>query len=513
MMRQPFNKPTILGLSNDEALNLIAQLVDEASDDADIELVTHSLYLADKLEARGLKPLEIALLDYFRANAWACRYQQRLGDREAVWDFEQPEVRQQVFLLRRALNSSGFIAMDTIRRCQILTNLANQLDTLGRFIEARAYWSNALTIDSNFWMARANRGRGLMHYAAALYDSGHTEVFAAYAHCDLIKAVKLASSHPHLGDSRLNSFFSRSAEQIALHYDIEAINKAHNADDWDMGDEQIERVYRRWCLDNVLFLNPLNDIVKAPIAARDIMSLPDFTTEINEPPIVVGMFNELKQGFVSARWMLWEGMRSDGPHFSDHDVLLYNTMDYSAYGLSVEKVKAAFRIAYSILDKIAFFLNHYLELRIPEKRISFRTIWREKDNGPVRDRFTKSENWPFRGLFWLSKDLFEVDMRESTEPEARALADLRNHLEHKYVKVHEMLLPSDSVGNHFSDTLAHSITRSDLEQRSLRLMQLVRSALIYLSLGMHCEEKKRMEGKDGLMATMRLDPLRDRWKY
>jgi hypothetical protein len=131
----------------------------------------------------------------------------------------------------------------------------------------------------------------------------------------------------------------------------------------------------------------------------------------------------------------------------------------------------------------------------------------------VRDRFTKSENWPFRGLFWLSKDLFEVDMRESTEPEARALADLRNHLEHKYVKVHEMLLPSDSVGNHFSDTLAHSITRSDLEQRSLRLMQLVRSALIYLSLGMHCEEKKRMEGKDGLMATMRLDPLRDRWKY
>jgi tetratricopeptide (TPR) repeat protein len=184
MMRQPFNKPTIFGLSNDEALNLIAQLVDEASDDADIELVTHSLYLADKLEARGLKPLEIALLDYFRANAWACRYQQRLGDREAVWDFEQPEVRQQVFLLRRALNSSGFIAMDTIRRCQILTNLANQLDTLGRFIEARAYWSNALTIDSNFWMARANRGRGLMHYAAALYDSGHTEVFAAYAHCD-----------------------------------------------------------------------------------------------------------------------------------------------------------------------------------------------------------------------------------------------------------------------------------------------------------------------------------------
>jgi LA2681-like HEPN len=172
----------------------------------------------------------------------------------------------------------------------------------------------------------------------------------------------------------------------------------------------------------------------------------------------------------------------------------------------------AFRMAYSILDKIAYFLNHYLALGIPEKRISFRTIWREKDNGPVRDRFAKSENWPLRGLFWLSKDLFEENMRDSTEPEARAVAELRNHLEHKYVKVHEMLLPPMSVGDPFHDTLAYTITRSDLERRTLRLMQLARSALIYLSLGMHREERQRAKGKKGLTATMSLDPLRDEWK-
>ncbi|MHB9101959.1 MAG: LA2681 family HEPN domain-containing protein [Sulfuricella sp.] len=511
-MRKLVNKPTISGLSKDEALDLIAHLIDQASDDAALNLVDHSLYLADKLEARGLQPSEMALLDYFRANAWACRYQQRLNDRAAIWNFEQPEVRQQVFLLRRAMNSPGFVAMDALRRCQILTNLANQLDTLGRFVEARAYWSAALVIDSSFWMARANRGRGLMHYAAALYDPGHAGVFAVHAHCDLIKAVELISRHPHLGDSRLISFFSKSAEQIAHHYDIEAISKAYKPDDWDIGTEPMERAYRRWCLDNVLFLNPMNDIEAASIAARDILSLPDFTTAINEPPIVVGMFNELKQGFVSARWMLWEGIQSDEPHLSDREVLLYNTLGYPAYGLSVEKVKIAFRMAYSTLDKIAYFLNHYLALGIPEKRVSFRTIWREKDNGPVRDRFAKSENWPFRGLFWLSKDLFEEDMRDSTEPEARALADLRNHLEHKYVKVHEMLLPSKSLGDPFHDALAHEITRPDLERRTLRLMQLVRSALIYLALGMHREEQERRKGKDGLMATMPLDPWRDEWK-
>jgi hypothetical protein len=208
--------------------------------------------------------------------------------------------------------------------------------------------------------ARANRGRGLMHYAGALYDSGHAEAFAFHAHLDLVKAVELISKHPHLGNYRLISFFSKSAEQIAHHYDIEAIGKEYKPDAWDIGTDLTERAYRRWCLDNILFLSPLNDIEAASTAARDIMSLPNFITEINGPPIVVGMFNELKQEFVSARWMLWEGVWLDESHFSDREVLLYNTLDYPAYGLSVEKVKIAFRMAYSILDKIAYFLNHYL---------------------------------------------------------------------------------------------------------------------------------------------------------
>lgn len=503
------NNSTMDGRSNEEMLNLIAQRVDRAFETADSDLIDHSLRLADELEARGLQSSEMALLDYFRANAWACRYQRRLSDRAAVWDFEQPEVRQQVFLLRRAMNSPGFATMEAIRRCQILTNLANQLDTLGRFVEARAHWSTALTIDPNFWMARANRGRGLMHYATALYDPGHASAFAFHAHRDLVRAVELSFEHPHLGDCRLASFFSKSAEQIARYYDVDKIGSHYGSNAWDMSAVPTEREYRRWCLDNVLFLNPMNDIEAAPIAAHDIMSLPDFITAIGQPPIVVGMFNELKQGFVSARWMLWDGIRFVEPHISDRDVLLYNTLDYPVYGVAVEKVKIAFRIAYSLLDKLAYFLNHYLGLGIPEKRVSFRTIWREKDNGPVHDRFAKSENWSFRGLFWLSKDLFEEDMRDSTEPEARALADLRNHLEHKYVKVHEMKLPSKLEADPFHDTLAYSITRSDLERRTLRLVQLARSALIYLSLGMHREERDRAKGKEGLTATIPLVPWRD----
>ncbi len=506
------DEPNLEGLPDTDALDAVARLIDLASDVDDLTLVDQALALADQLEARGLSPEKQALLDYFRANGWACRYQRRYRARDALWDFEQPDIQKQVLLLRRAAHGAGFEAMDAVRRCQILTNLGNQLDALGRFVEARTCWNAALSIEPRFWMARANRGRGLMFYAAALYDPGHQSVFAYRAHGDLIEAVELIDKYPQLGDPRLREVFEPAAEQILRRYDLEAFHQTYRPDDWSIGDQPAEQEYRRWCLTKTLFLNPLNDVDAAPIAARDVLCLPNFVLPVGEPPVVTGMFNELKQLFASARWMLWEGLQGEDGHFSDRDVVLFNTMDYPSYGLSVEKVKAAFRLSYSIFDKIAYFLNHYLGLGIAERRISFRTIWRERDAGPLRDPIAMSENWPLRGLYWLSKDLFEEGMKDSTEPQARALAELRNHLEHRYVKVHELSAPAPGNDDPFRDTLAYGLTRSDLEQKTLRLLQLARSALVYLSLAMHQEERRRAKGRSGLSAPMLLDVWRDEWK-
>lgn len=506
------SEPTIDGLADPEALELIAELINAGADRGDVQYSDRGLALADALEVRGLPPEELAVLDYFRANAWDVRYRQRLGNRALVWDWEQPEVEQQVFLLRRALNSPAFETLHPMYRCQILTNLGNQFDKLGRFVEAQAVWTRALATDPDFWMARANRGNGRMYYVAALYDPGHQSVLAAHAHRDLTDAVARISRFPELGDVRLGPGFAHRAAQIAGQYDVEGFWRDHDPDGWSLGETPEETHYRRWCLRNVLFLNPLNDVERKPIAAQDILGLPSFTLGLGEPPIVIGMANELKQGFASARWLLYAGTHSDAVHFSDRDLLLFNTLDYPAYGLSVEQVKLAFRVAYSTLDKIAYFLNHYLALGIPEKRVSFRTVWREKENAPVRDIFLRSENWPWRGLFWLGKDLFDEHLRDTTEPDARALAELRNHLEHKYVKVHEMGPPSAMPGDPFRDTLACAIGRTDLERRTLKLLQLVRAALVYLFLGMHREECSRATGRQGKVGPMPLDRWDDDWK-
>jgi LA2681-like HEPN len=147
--------------------------------------------------------------------------------------------------------------------------------------------------------------------------------------------------------------------------------------------------------------------------------------------------------------------------------------------------------------------------------VNFRTVWREKPEGPIRAAFRDSKNWPWRGLFWLSKDLFDEVFRDLMEPDARELYEIRNHLEHRYLKIHEMLSPrtGNRIVDSFADNLAHSILRTDFEAKTLRLLKLSRAALIYLSLGMHQEERQRAKERgDAFLMPMDLSPWDDKWK-
>lgn len=212
-------------------------------------------------------------------------------------------------------------------------------------------------LDPSFGMTLGNRGYGLMQYARSLYDTGHKRVFFHFAHKDLNAAVSSkASNHTH-SDAR--AFFTERKAEIETLLGARNVERTVAMEGYALGDSKDERHYRRWVLERGLFLNPLNDLGPYNIAARDVLSLPTFSTAIDAPPSLIGLFDHMKQEFVSARWFLYEGLNATVMHFSDRQVALYNTLDYPSYGLAVEKLKAAYRVAYSLLDKIAFFLNDY----------------------------------------------------------------------------------------------------------------------------------------------------------
>lgn len=490
------------GLPAAKALEEVGLLIDLSGDLAREEGTARALEWSDELERGSLSDSDAALLKYFRGNAWANRQQARRSDRLAVWAWEQPELQKQLLHLRGAVQHQGFRELPDLRQCQIFTNLANQINTVGRFVEAQEYWNRALAMRPRFGMALGNRGYGLAEYARALYDTGHQRVFLCRAHKSLSAALSDEAEYEGEGYDDAKVFFANIRNQIALRIDVEEVERGTDLDGHEVGRSEKERTYRLWCLNNTLFLNPLNDLGPYRIAARDILHLPPFVTAIDEPPALLGLFNQLKQEFVTARWLYYDGTRSDGVHFADRGVSLYNTLDYPTYSIAIEKVKAAYRLAYSLFDKIAFFLNAYLKLKLDESRIYFRGVWyanADRKQG-IRTELDCSANWPLRGLYWLAKDLFDRDFHDVTEPDAQALYAIRNQLEHRYLKVHEIYTPPPAnptaADKMWTDDLAYSVQREDFEAKTLRVLRHARAGLVYLSLSMHREERRRAEDKD-----------------
>lgn len=507
-------------LSGRDGLRLLGLIVDYSTDLADSAALEQALTIADAVQPKLSNARQKAEFHFFLGNAWDELRKLRRAVDGGGWAWDQPELVKANRAYRTAYTSGGFSSLHRYRKCQILTNIGNHFDHLGRFVEAIEYWDQALTIDPDFAMAIGNRGMGLYNYARHLYDLRHATVFVRMARAALTRAVEL----PLEGNA--GDFFRRLLSRVDQVLADKEPERAVHFKELSLGRSNAETAYRRACLMRRLFLSPLNDLGPHTIAARDVLTTPSMTVPILEGPRFQGFFNQLKQEYVSARYLHFEGSKEPrAPHFSDRDVLLFDTFDYPVYGLYAEQLKLAFRMSYSILDKVAFFLNEYLGLSIAERDVTFQRMWftnQDRRRG-LRPEFARRANLPLRGLYWLSRDLAEradpaEDLRDCLEPEARELADIRNYLEHKYLKLHSLGFPDGGRADPstpLADTLAYSINQTTLEKKSLKMLKLARAAIMYLSFAIHREERERAAartGKGGLVPRLALDHYPDEWK-
>lgn len=494
------------------AIEFLAAAIDAACDANRPDALQHLASLADTIPRDSLAAGDSALLDYFMANLWSGLKSLNATHSHGGWEWECIEAERELICLRRAIRSKDFGSLPVYRVCQIHTNLGNCYNTIGRFVEAVDAWSDALAINTEFGMARANLAIGLWHYSQSLYDNG-TAVIMAREAWRALDPDGLEGIEPYAIDS-----FARTRAEIEAAIPREAFAHDFDLNGASIGHTDAEIDYRRWCLDRRLFLHPLNDLGPYTIAARDILTAPSIVTSIGEGPQFHGFFNQIKQEYCSARWLSYESALASEPHFSDRDVLLYNTLDYPCYSLATEKAKLAFRALYSLFDKIAFFVNAYLGLGIPEDRVSFRSLWYAEQTRKkgIRSEFKARENWPLRGLFWLGKDLYEKnpEFRGVMDPDSERISEVRNHLEHKYLKLHDLMWAGPGSSKLFADDLAESVCRDEFERMNLRLLSLTRAAIVYLSLGVHREERLRsaLRPKGKITPPMFLDRWDDEWK-
>lgn len=125
-------------------------------------------------------------------------------------------------------------------------------------------------------------------------------------------------------------------------------------------------------------------------------------------------------------------------------------------------------------------------------------------------QFEALENLPLRGLFWLSKELFDDDFKMTTASDARDLHAIRNALEHTFLRVSEGWAKMFMIAEGNSIRFGIGVGSDELEAKALRVMKMARSALIYLSLAIGVEERsKRRANPAHLVGSMPLYGLKD----
>lgn len=390
--------------------------------------------------------------------------------------FKETELDLARVYYRKALE---YDLQDAMLASQIWANLGNCFDTLGRVVDALECYEQSLKWKPDHGMALGNKGIALHYYA--LVCGEHQATYLTEAYSLLSQALKLG-----VLPEAVNTF-SEYLEDIKKQFpDKETLDKPSKFPGYKIdAQSEFERFLVEFCLKNKLFLNVCNFCQKCNAAIGDTAVIKKMIVQIrqdienkssknNRYLRLSAYLNQIKQDYVSARFLLvlsrYKGFNLD---FVDSHVTIINTLDYSVHNIYIQLVKTSFRSFYNVLDKIACFINDYLELGIPERDVNFRKIWYSKRK-KVHKKIEKTKNPSLNALFDIHRGFRKDGPYEK-------LQETRNALTHRFVAV-KMLQELEDEGNMFEDTLV---------RRTIELAKIVRSAIIYLLYFVYAEESKK----------------------
>lgn len=492
-------------------LNELGAIIDRACDISNIEELNTIIAIHSEFTDNLDDSIEKTYSYYLLGNAYnGIRKIEHEKNVAKIWRLEQEEVFKEIYYFRKAIQQKDFENLDLSLQLAIYVNFGNAFSHYGRTVNAIKYFDKAIALKfwhknvvnhPNYFMALINKGFALEYYSQLDYNSGHKEFFIKFAYKNFKEAVPIIDTY--LKNNILDKDYYQNIKEnivskIKWYEEQFSKKELENIDcflNYKTNFSKNENNYRKWCLSNKLFLNSLNDLGNYNIATHDPLNLPNLITKIDEGfPKTITNFNQIKQEFITFRHLLFEGLHEKTPKYYDKETSITDDYDYNLYDINIEKIKIAFRGFYSIFDKIAYFLNEYFNIEIQENQIDFRKIWFNKER-KINNKFNELNNLALRGLYLISKDLFFNNNDEQSkkfievlEPEAQAINDIRNHLEHKFISI--KIVKSDLLDEK-ERKRNFSITEDELKEKTIHLAQLAREAIIYLSFAIHNEEKKK----------------------
>lgn len=419
--------------------------------------------------------------------------------------YNHPLVMKEIFCYRMTLKIAEEVRRkklwalyNTTQECeyQAYVHLGNVYDHLGRHQEALHSYFKAGLLMPNDYMWRFNIG---FSYGGMFgYYEERVQRFVVAKAKELLKPFL---NKPETTQSARDMYRRISGLNTPASLD-EKIVEYGTSEDED---------YNRWVNKNCLRLNGYNEINPASLYAQDdSLYFDSLYTEKgaeNESYRMMSLLNEIKQEYVSARYMLYSYFKESGKvHFSDKNVQLADVLDYSNYSYHVEMAKAAFRSLYSLLDKIAFALNGYLGLGINGKDVSFKGLWySDKKSRNVRTEILNySTVISLAGLLFIRNDIYGGNEYYLQAEETKNLQKVRNAMEHRAIQIVD-------DGQMEDNDAVLIISRGEFEAVAMNLIATVREAIFcFVNAVKHIEYDKIVEArKQGIVMEQYVNNVLD----
>ena len=181
--------------------------------------------------------------------------------------------------------------------------------------------------------------------------------------------------------------------------------------------------------------------------------------------------------FVSARFLL---ILSQSNHFDLNIITKYtyisNTNFNEEHDIRIQLLKDSFNNFFNILDKIAFFINDYLNLEIKKRDVDFRKVWfnfNELNKNKTKKIHENLKNLDNMGL----NALYDIYLELDDKNDKKYLRATRNALTHRYLKI-----THDKQGK-------DEKTPEEIKHETIELAIIVKNAIIYLMSLIQINEK------------------------